>query len=318
MISMARALRVLALAAPVFGFAPGGLRLRAAVHHMSSVSMAIAREGSAVPMVTFKTRVRIESNDPNPFDWKDVTSADYFKGKRCVIFALPGAFTPTCSSTHLPGYEAKYAEMKSLGIDEVYCLSVNDAFVMRQWGLSQGLTEDKTIGANGFKNVKARSQRTPHSVYRLHTPWGNRTPQRRSQRSSYSASCSPHIPRGSGLIRSERTLTCTGNASARASHAPRPPHTRLAHPQPVRLHYSAHSGRRVRLHARHGRFDRLGHGKLFRTQRERSQYNSTSRLLSHCMTLLNQCMTLLTPSYRMHRTAASASARGATRPSSTT
>ena len=111
-------------------------------------------EGATVPSVTFKTRVRIESTDENPFDWKDVTSEDYFKGKRTVLFALPGAFTPTCSTTHLPGYEAAYDEIKALGVDEVYCLSVNDAFVMRQWGLAQGLTEDKTLGANGFEKVK--------------------------------------------------------------------------------------------------------------------------------------------------------------------
>jgi len=107
-----------------------------------------------VPSVTFKTRVRIESEDENPFDWLDVTSEDYFKGKRTVLFALPGAFTPTCSSTHLPGYDAAYEEIKSLGIDEVYCLSVNDAFVMRQWGLKLGLEEDKSVGANGFTKVK--------------------------------------------------------------------------------------------------------------------------------------------------------------------
>ena len=58
-----------------------------------------------------------------------------------MIFSLPGAFTPTCSNTHLPGYEKAYEEMKGMGVDEVYCLSVNDAFVMRQWGLSQGLEE---------------------------------------------------------------------------------------------------------------------------------------------------------------------------------
>jgi peroxiredoxin len=85
---------------------------------------------------------------------KDMTSEDYFKGKKCVIFCLPGAFTPTCSSTHVPGYDSAYAEFKALGIDEVYCMSVNDAFVMRQWGLNLGLAEDKTVGANGFQNVK--------------------------------------------------------------------------------------------------------------------------------------------------------------------
>merc|ERR1711865_1249328 len=82
-------------------------------------------EGGNVPSVTFKTRVRIDSDDPNPFDWKDVTSEDFFKGKRTVLFSLPGAFTPTCSTTHLPGYESAYAEIKSFGVDEVYCLSVN-------------------------------------------------------------------------------------------------------------------------------------------------------------------------------------------------
>mmetsp|Transcript_31877 Transcript_31877/g.58410 ORF Transcript_31877/g.58410 Transcript_31877/m.58410 type:complete len:269 (+) Transcript_31877:118-924(+) len=111
-------------------------------------------EGGEVPNVMFKIRTRVGSGDENPFDWKDLTSEDIFKGKRIVLFSLPGAFTPTCSSTHLPGYEAAYEEMKKLGVDEVYCLSVNDAFVMRQWGLHQGLTEDKTVGGLGFEKVK--------------------------------------------------------------------------------------------------------------------------------------------------------------------
>lgn len=55
-----------------------------------------------------------------------LTTADYFAGKRVVLFGLPGAFTPTCSSTHLPGYDAVYNEIKALGVDDVYCLSVND------------------------------------------------------------------------------------------------------------------------------------------------------------------------------------------------
>jgi len=111
-------------------------------------------EGSTVPNATFKTRTRIESDEENPFDWKDLTSEDLFKGKRVVIFSLPGAFTPTCSNTHLPGYQAKYEEIKALNVDEIYCLSVNDAFVMRQWGLHQGLEEDKTPGSLGFTKVK--------------------------------------------------------------------------------------------------------------------------------------------------------------------
>ena len=86
------------------------------------------------PEVTFKTRVRDESVEgENPFAWKDITSSEIFKGKRVIVVALPGAFTPTCSGTHLPGYEKNYAQLKELGVDEVYCVSVNDAFSMFQW-----------------------------------------------------------------------------------------------------------------------------------------------------------------------------------------
>lgn len=88
-----------------------------------------------VPDVVFKTRVRDESiGGENPYRWQDVTTNEIFKGKKIVLFGLPGAFTPTCSSTHLPGYEAKYDEFKKLGVDDVVCMSVNDAFVMFQWG----------------------------------------------------------------------------------------------------------------------------------------------------------------------------------------
>ncbi len=92
-----------------------------------------------VPPAVFKTRVRNEAlGGPNPYEWKDVTSDDIFKGKRVVLFSLPGAFTPTCSTSHLPRYEELYSEFKALGVDQVVCLSVNDAFVMFQWGKSQG------------------------------------------------------------------------------------------------------------------------------------------------------------------------------------
>ena len=116
-----------------------------------------------VPKVTFKCRIRDPAvGGDNPFAWKDVTTDDIFKGKRVAIFALPGAFTPTCSSTHLPGYENHYKEIKALGVDEIYCLSVNDAFVMRQWGLHQKLEEEKVanmmkpnpLNPGNFKNVK--------------------------------------------------------------------------------------------------------------------------------------------------------------------
>ena len=112
-----------------------------------STKVKTAIVGSSVPIVSFKARIRdAKVTGPNPFAWKDVTSVDLFKKKRVVLFALPGAFTPTCSSTHLPGYEAAYEDIKKCGIDEVYCLSVNDAFVMRAWGLSQKLVEE--IGSN--------------------------------------------------------------------------------------------------------------------------------------------------------------------------
>ncbi len=100
--------------------------------------MAIDR----VPNVVFKTRVRDESvGGPNPFRWQDRTSEEIFGGKRVVVFSLPGAFTPTCSSTHLPRYEELYEEIKAQGVDEVICLSVNDAFVMFQWGKHQGASK---------------------------------------------------------------------------------------------------------------------------------------------------------------------------------
>ncbi len=99
-----------------------------------------------VPQVIFKTRVRDESvGGDNPYRWQDVSSDLIFKGKKVVVFSLPGAFTPTCSSVHLPGYEAKYDELKTLGVDEVYCISVNDAYVMFQWAKSLGINKVKMI-----------------------------------------------------------------------------------------------------------------------------------------------------------------------------
>lgn len=99
-----------------------------------------------VPNVIFKTRVRDESvGGDNPFRWLDVSSDDIFKNKSIVLFSLPGAFTPTCSSTHLPGFEEKYDELKSLGVDEIYCLSVNDAFTMFQWSKHLGINKVKML-----------------------------------------------------------------------------------------------------------------------------------------------------------------------------
>lgn len=86
-------------------------------------------EGKKVPQVTFKTR----TNDA----WLDVTSGDIFDGKTVVVFSLPGAFTPTCSSSHVPRYNALAPAFKDLGVDEIVCVSVNDTFVMNAWAEDQ-------------------------------------------------------------------------------------------------------------------------------------------------------------------------------------
>jgi len=92
-----------------------------------------------VPNVVFKTRVRDESVEgSNPYRWQDTTTQDLFSGKRVIVFSLPGAFTPTCSTSHLPRYEALYDEFRTYGIDAIICISVNDAFVMFQWGENIG------------------------------------------------------------------------------------------------------------------------------------------------------------------------------------
>jgi glutaredoxin-like protein len=87
------------------------------------------REGQPVPDVTFRTR----END----QWVDVTSKELFAGKTVVVFSLPGAFTPTCSSTHLPRYNELAGAFKASGVDEIICLSVNDGFVMNAWAADQ-------------------------------------------------------------------------------------------------------------------------------------------------------------------------------------
>ena len=85
--------------------------------------------GSRVPDVTFRNRLNGE--------WESPTSEDIFAGKKVVLFALPGAFTPTCSSSHLPRYNELAPTMKEAGVDEIICLSVNDGFVMEAWAADQ-------------------------------------------------------------------------------------------------------------------------------------------------------------------------------------
>lgn len=104
------------------------------------------KPGVQLPVVTFKTRVRDEAvGGDNPFRWQDMTTSDYFSGKRVILFSLPGAFTPTCSTYQLPGFENNAEEFKAQGIDEIYCMSVNDSFVMNKWAESQNLSNVKVI-----------------------------------------------------------------------------------------------------------------------------------------------------------------------------
>jgi len=99
-----------------------------------------------LPNVTFKMRVRDESIDgSNPYRWEELTSAELFGNKRVLIFSLPGAFTPTCSTFQLPDFEKLYPQFKAIGIDEVYCMSVNDAFVMNAWAKTQQISNVKVL-----------------------------------------------------------------------------------------------------------------------------------------------------------------------------
>jgi glutaredoxin-like protein len=86
--------------------------------------------GKRVPNVTFRTRVGSE--------WRNVSTDDIFSGKTVVVFSLPGAFTPTCSSTHVPGYNELAPAFRANGVDRIVCVSVNDAFVMNEWAANQG------------------------------------------------------------------------------------------------------------------------------------------------------------------------------------
>ena len=97
-------------------------------------------EGKPVPRATFKTR--------NDYQWLDVTSDEVFKGRTVVLFSLPGAYTPTCSSTHLPRYNELAATFKANGVDQIVCLAVNDAFVMNEWKRDQQV-EDITLLPDG-------------------------------------------------------------------------------------------------------------------------------------------------------------------------
>jgi len=97
--------------------------------------------GDKIPEVTLKTMTAEGI--------QDVSAGDLFGGKKVVIFAVPGAFTPTCSAKHLPGFIEKAAAIKGKGVDSVLCLSVNDVFVMDAWGKAHGAGDAVTMVADG-------------------------------------------------------------------------------------------------------------------------------------------------------------------------
>jgi peroxiredoxin len=97
--------------------------------------------GDTIPSATFMT---FGPDGPKP-----ITSDELFKGKTVALFAVPGAFTPTCSAKHLPGFKAKAAEFRAKGVDTIACVSVNDVFVMKAWGENQGVGDDVLMLADG-------------------------------------------------------------------------------------------------------------------------------------------------------------------------
>jgi peroxiredoxin len=97
--------------------------------------------GDKVPSATFTT---MGPDGPRP-----ISSDELFAGKTVALFAVPGAFTPTCSAKHLPGFKAKAAELKTKGVDTIACVSVNDVFVMKAWGDDQGVGDDVLMLADG-------------------------------------------------------------------------------------------------------------------------------------------------------------------------
>lgn len=102
--------------------------------------------GRRVPSVTFKIRERDASiGGDNPYRWRDLNSDDIFAGRRIAVFSLPGAFTPVCSGEQCPAYERQYADIRRHGVDEVYCISVNDAFVMFNWARHLSIRNLKLI-----------------------------------------------------------------------------------------------------------------------------------------------------------------------------
>ncbi len=100
---------------------------------------------------------------------QDITTDDIFKGKKVVLFAVPGAFTPTCSAAHLPGFVASADKIKAKGVDSIVCVSVNDAFVMGAWGKGQNAEEIMMVGDGNGDFTKAMGLEMDGSGFGLGT-----------------------------------------------------------------------------------------------------------------------------------------------------
>ena len=128
-----------------------------------------------IPNVTFRTRegdeVETDGGCAIGGQWVNKTTDDYFKGKRVVIFSLPGAFTPTCSSKQLPGFEKNFEKFKKLGIEEVYCCSVNDAYVMNAWSNKMQIKNIKLIPDGNGSFTKQMGM----LISKNHLGFGNRS-----------------------------------------------------------------------------------------------------------------------------------------------
>lgn len=103
--------------------------------------------GDAIPAVSITVIANGEQNS--------VSADEYFAGKKAVVFAVPGAFTPTCSEAHLPGFVVKYDEVIAKGVDEIICLSVNDSFVMKSWQAAQNAEKITMLADGGGNFTKA-------------------------------------------------------------------------------------------------------------------------------------------------------------------
>ncbi len=108
-----------------------------------------------IPNIDFITRPEKE--------FVTITSDQIFKDKKIILFAVPGAFTPTCNDYHLPGYELEYDEFKNLGVDEIYCLGVNDPFVLKAWSKSLNIKNIKMLPDNNMNFSKAIDMLTDRS-----------------------------------------------------------------------------------------------------------------------------------------------------------